>query len=61
MARQQAEHSPADIEEVIQEATRLLMEAAHPKTVILFGSYARGDFDEGSDLDLLIILNVWDR
>ena len=25
--------------------------------VILFGSYARGDYDEGSDLDVLIVLD----
>jgi predicted nucleotidyltransferase len=54
--------SSPPIDELLGEATRLLVEAAHPEKIILFGSYARGDFDEGSDLDLLIILpTVVDR
>ena len=28
-----------------------------PESRILFGSYARGDFDDGSDLDVLIVLD----
>ena len=27
----------------------------NPKRVILFGSFARGDFNEGSDVDLIVI------
>lgn len=38
-----------DTEAAIQEATRRLVEAAHPEKIILFGSYARGDFDKDSD------------
>jgi len=29
--------------------------AAHPKQIILFGSHARGDADDHSDIDLLIV------
>jgi predicted nucleotidyltransferase len=47
---------PVQIETIIEEATRRLVEAAHPEKIILFGSYARGDFDEDSDLDFLVIL-----
>ena len=32
-----------------------LIEMAHPKRIILFGSYARGKITEGSDLDVLIV------
>ena len=39
----------------LQEAARVLGEAARPAKVILFGSYARGDADEGSDVDFLVI------
>jgi predicted nucleotidyltransferase len=43
-------------ENVIQEAGRRLSEAAPPKSrVILFGSHARGDAREHSDLDFLVI------
>lgn len=28
------------------------------RDVILFGSYARGDFDEESDIDILVVVNL---
>jgi predicted nucleotidyltransferase len=31
------------------------------KGVYLFGSYARGDFQEGSDLDVLVVLDDFER
>jgi len=41
---------------VIQEAAeRLIAAAHHPLKLILFGSYARGDAREDSDLDLLLV------
>ncbi|MFB3891610.1 MAG: nucleotidyltransferase domain-containing protein [Phycisphaerae bacterium] len=39
----------------IDAAVRLLREAAHPRKVILFGSYAEGAADDGSDVDLLVV------
>ncbi|HET9112718.1 MAG TPA: nucleotidyltransferase domain-containing protein [Burkholderiales bacterium] len=42
-------------EHTIQLAARLLGDAAKPARVILFGSYARGDASDDSDLDFLII------
>ena len=42
-------------EQTIQEAVRRLVEAARPQKIILFGSYARGDAREQSDLDFLVI------
>jgi predicted nucleotidyltransferase len=44
------------MDKIIEQATPLLVEAAHPAKIILFGSYARGDFTEDSDLDLLMIV-----
>jgi predicted nucleotidyltransferase len=58
MARQTAGQPPVDIEDLIQEASRLLVETARPEKIILFGSYARGDFSEDSDLDFLVILSA---
>lgn len=62
MAGQVTRQTPKDVEALIQDATKRLIEAAHPQRIILFGSYARGDFDPGSDLDFLVVLpTVHDR
>jgi len=42
-------------EQTIQQAALVLGEAAKPAKIILFGSYARGDAREDSDLDFLVI------
>jgi predicted nucleotidyltransferase len=43
-------------DEMIERAGRTLADAASaPARVILFGSHARGDAREGSDLDFLVI------
>jgi uncharacterized protein len=48
--------SSVAVEEMIERAGRVLIDAASaPAKVILFGSHARGDADEGSDLDFLVI------
>jgi len=42
-------------DETIRSAVdRLIAAASSPARVILFGSYARGTADEGSDLDLMV-------
>lgn len=42
-------------EQTIRDAVDRIVTIARPSKIILFGSLARGDSDEGSDLDLLII------
>jgi predicted nucleotidyltransferase len=42
--------------EHISEATsRLVARAGHPAKVILIGSYAKGDADDASDLDVMVV------
>ena len=43
--------------EKLREAVRRLVNAAHPRRIILFGSLARGDAREDSDLDLMLLLD----
>jgi predicted nucleotidyltransferase len=40
----------------LDEAVRRIVESLHPLRIILFGSAARGDAHEDSDLDLLVIM-----
>jgi predicted nucleotidyltransferase len=48
--------NPVAAEAMIERAGRALIDAASaPAKVILFGSYARGDADGGSDFDFLVI------
>lgn len=44
-----------DAVQITQAAERVAKAASRPATVIVFGSYARGDASEASDLDLLVI------
>ena len=40
----------------IPEVTRRIIKTSHPDKIILFGSYARDNFNADSDLDLLVIV-----
>ena len=40
----------------IQDITKRIVEFIHPQKVLLFGSYAKGNANEHSDLDLLVIV-----
>ena len=41
---------------IIETITKNLVERFHPEKIILFGSYAWGDPDESSDIDLMVII-----
>ena len=42
-------------ENILHEVVERIVAAAKPSRVILFGSYGRGDADQDSDLDLMVI------
>ena len=44
-------------QELLDEVTRRLNAEFHPEQVWLFGSHAWGQPDEGSDLDLLVVVS----
>ena len=51
--------SPTDTllnRDAIPAITQLIVERSDPEQVILFGSCVRGEEDENSDLDLLVVL-----
>jgi predicted nucleotidyltransferase len=42
-------------EQILQQAVARIVALAQPSRVILFGSYGRGEADEGSDVDLMVV------
>ncbi len=40
----------------LKEATRRLVDEFHPEMIYLFGSRARGDWNEDSDFDVMVIV-----
>jgi uncharacterized protein len=54
---------PPDIQKLLQELKQGLIRlyGERLKGVYLYGSYARGDFEEGSDLDVLVVLDDFER
>jgi uncharacterized protein len=47
---------PALKQEVLEDLVRRIIEAVHPRRIILFGSAAKGRMREDSDLDLLVVM-----
>ncbi len=45
-------------ENIITEIKNSIVKTEHPQKIIIFGSYARGDAKEDSDLDILVVKNT---
>ncbi|MEA2012033.1 MAG: nucleotidyltransferase domain-containing protein [Verrucomicrobiota bacterium] len=43
----------------IQHMADIIVEKFHPEKIILFGSYARGDATEDSDVDFIVIKDTY--
>lgn len=54
---------PPDIQKLLQELKQGLIQlyGDRLKGLYLYGSFARGDFQEGSDLDVLVVLDDFER
>jgi predicted nucleotidyltransferase len=61
MATQQHKQRDARIEHALSEIVRRLVAEYQPEKIILFGSYAYGEPNEDSDLDVLIVKETPDR
>jgi len=44
-----------EIEKQVEDIKKQIIERYKPERIIIFGSYVRGEFNEDSDLDFLII------
>ena len=42
--------------ELLPEITQRILAVSDPEKIILFGSYARGDYSPDSDLDLMVVM-----
>jgi uncharacterized protein len=49
---------PPELQHKLKETVRRIVEAANPQLIILFGSYAEGRQQEGSDVDLLVVTDT---
>ena len=54
---------PVSIQKILKELKQGLVKlyGERLKGLYLYGSYARGDYREGSDLDVLVVLNDFER
>ena len=53
---------PVSMQTLLKQYTEILktVYGSHLKAVILYGSYARGDYRDDSDIDIMILLDLSD-
>jgi predicted nucleotidyltransferase len=44
------------VQEHIEELVRRIVDAVHPMSIILFGSAARGEMGQSSDIDIMVVM-----
>jgi len=47
-----------EIDNMLDEMVKKIVEQFHPDKIILFGSYARNEYTEDSDFDILVVMPV---
>jgi len=53
--------APQEFDKMTKEIVSKLVKDYNPEKIILYGSYASGNYDDDSDIDLLIIKETDDR
>ncbi len=61
MATAETIQLPEDLRLALEAAVRALVEAVHPKLIILFGSFAEGCAGRDSDVDLVVVTDAENR
>lgn len=46
-----------EVLEKVRKFSEMVIEKYHPVKIVLFGSYARGDFRDESDIDIAVIVD----
>jgi hypothetical protein len=55
------EASALRVIEQVRDLARKIRERRHVSAIILYGSFSRGDFHEGSDVDLIVVGDFRER
>lgn len=48
-------------QDMLREVTRRIVSAVHPEKIVLFGSYAWGQPNDDSDVDILVVVEHSDQ
>lgn len=48
-----------NLKRTLQCITSLIVQSCDPDAILLFGSYAKGQENPDSDLDILVVANFW--
>jgi predicted nucleotidyltransferase len=59
MLQQLTAKSPEELDQILNELTERVLPVFGDKLkkIVLFGSYARGDYDAESDIDIMLMIN----
>lgn len=47
----------SEVLKIVKQFSAIVVEKYHPLKIVLFGSYARGDYHKDSDIDIAVIVD----
>ncbi|MCX5924267.1 MAG: nucleotidyltransferase domain-containing protein [Candidatus Dependentiae bacterium] len=57
---EQTQEAYSVTDEKVEQAIKSLIDTYNPIFIYAFGSYARGTYDEGSDFDVMVVIDQYD-